>query len=48
MNKEATVTSLDCNHGVCPQTQGAVTCILTAASYYPPSNSTPIALVNSR
>ena len=38
---EALVTSLDCNHGVCPQTQGAVTCIITgsvAAWYSPPSH----------
>ena len=38
MNIEASVTSLDCNHGVCPQTQGAVTCIITGsqASWYSP------------
>ena len=29
MKIEASVTSLDCNHGVCPQTQGAVTCTIT-------------------
>ena len=49
MNIEASVTSLDCNHGVCPQTQAAVTCTITdriAASYSPPSDSTPIATVS--
>ena len=47
---EASVTSLDCNHGVCPQTQGALTCTITgsaAAWYSPPSDSTPIAIVTS-
>ena len=50
MNIEATVTSLDCNHGVCPQTQGAVNCTITggqAAWYSPPSDSTAIATVSS-
>ena len=40
MNIEASVISLDCNHGVCPQIQGAVTCTITgtvATWYYPPS-----------
>ena len=40
MKIEASVTSLDCNHGVCPQTQGVVTCTITgnvAAWYSPPS-----------
>ena len=40
MKIEASVTNLDCNHGVCPQTQGAVTCTITgtrAAWYSPPS-----------
>ena len=48
MNIEASVTSLDCNHGVCPQTQGAVTCTITGggvAWYSPPSESSPIATV---
>ena len=48
MNIEASVTSLDCNHGVCPQTQGAVTCTITgslATWYSPPSDS--IATVSS-
>ena len=50
MNIEASVTSLDCNHGVCPQTQGAVTCTIngSVASWYsPPSDSSPIATVSS-
>ena len=50
MNIEATVTSLDCNHGVCSQTQGALTCTITGghvAWYSPPSNSKPIATVSS-
>ena len=50
MNVEATVTSLDCNHGVCPQTQGAVNCTITgsvAAWYSPPSDSSPIATVTT-
>ena len=40
MNIEASVTSLDCNHGVCPQTQGALTCKIygsVATWYSPPS-----------
>ena len=48
MNIEALVTSLDCNHGVCPQTQGAVTCTIMGRSaewYSPPSDSSPIATV---
>ena len=38
MNIEASVTSLDCNHGVCPQTQGALTCTITGsvAKWYLP------------
>ena len=50
MNIEASVTSLDCNHGVCPQTQGVLTCTITgsvAAWYSPPRDSTPIATVSS-
>ena len=42
MKIEASVTILDCNHGVCPQTQGAVTCTITdsvAGWYSPPSDS---------
>ena len=31
MNIEASVRSLDCNHGVCPQAQGALTCIITGS-----------------
>ena len=40
VNIEAQV-SIDCNHGVCPQTQGAVTCTITdkkALWYSPLSN----------
>ena len=50
MNIEASVTSLDCNHGVCPQTQGAVTCTITgsiAAWYSPPSHDSSIATVTT-
>ena len=50
MNIEASVTRLDCNHGVCPQTQRALTCTITgsaAAWYTPPSDSSPIATVSS-
>ena len=50
MKIEALVTSLDCNHGVCPQTQGALTCTITgsiAAWYSPPSSRHPIATVHS-
>ena len=38
MKIEASVTSLECYHGVCPQTQGAVTCAITgnAAAWYLP------------
>ena len=38
MNIEASVISLDCNHGVCPQTQGTVTCTITGSvvSWYLP------------
>ena len=42
MNIEASVTILDCDHGVCPQTQGAVTCTITslrAEWYSPPTNA---------
>ena len=41
MKIEASVTSLDCNHGVCPQTQGAVTCTINssvATWHSPPSH----------
>ena len=46
-NIEAQV-SLDCNHGVCPQTQGAVTCTITdkKALWYS-SLSNEIATVSS-
>ena len=50
VNIEASVTRLECNHGVCPQTQGALTCTITgsvAAWYSPPSDSTPIATISS-
>ena len=50
MNIEALVTNLNCNHGVCPQTQGAVTCTITGsvvAWYSPPSDNTPIATVTT-
>ena len=48
MKIEASVTSLDCNHGVCPQTQGAVTCTITGsiAEWYS-SPSKYIATVSS-
>ena len=47
---ETSVTSLDCNHGVCPQTKGAVNCTITGnvgAWYSPLSDSSPIAIVSS-
>ena len=50
MNIEASVISLDCNHGACPQTQGAVTCTITgsvAIWYSPPSDRSAIASVSS-
>ena len=50
MNIEASVTSLDCNHGVCPQTQGAVTCTINgsvATWYLPPIDSNQIATVTT-
>ena len=50
MKIEALVTSLDCNHGVCPQTQGAITCTITnnvVAWYSPPSNINNFATVTS-
>ena len=50
MNIEASVTSLDCNHGVCPQTQGAVTCTITGSIvlwYSPPSGRHLIATVTA-
>ena len=50
MNIEASVTNLDCNHGVCPQTQGAVTCTITgsvAGWYLPPLDSNQIATVTT-
>ena len=37
---ETSVTSVDCNHGVCPQTQGAIPCTITGVKaewYSPPS-----------
>ena len=46
MNTEVSITSLDCNHGVCPQKPGALTCTITdsvAAWHSPPSDSSPIA-----
>ena len=48
MNIEASVTNLDCNHGVCPQAQGAVTCTINSnkAGWYSPPNGR-IALVSS-
>ena len=48
MNIKATVTSLDCNHGVCPQIQETVTHIITGGFtvwYYPPSTSNLISTV---
>ena len=42
---EASVTSLDCNHGVCPQTQGALTCTMTGSRAY--WYSLPFATVSS-
>ena len=47
---ETSVTSQDCNHGLCPQTQGAVICTITdnvATWYFPPSDSSPITTVSS-
>ena len=45
MNIESSVTSLDYSHGVCPQTQEALTCTMKgslAYCYSPPSDSSPI------
>ena len=42
---EASVISLDCNHGVCPQTQGALTCTITGSRAY--WYSLPFATVSS-
>ena len=50
MNIEASVISLDCNHGVCPQTQGAVTCTINGSVaywYFPSLVRSPIATVSS-
>ena len=50
MNIEASVTSLDCNHGVCPQTQGAVICTITgsvASWFLPLLDSNVIATVTT-
>ena len=50
MKIEASATSLDCNHGVCPQTQGAVTCIINgsvASWYLPLLHSDYIAIVTT-
>ena len=50
MNIEASVKSLDCNHGVCPQTQGVLNCTITGNLvhwYSPPSGRIPIATVHS-
>ena len=50
MKIEASVTSLDCNHEVCPQTQGAVTCTITgniAAWYLPLLDSNQIVSVQT-
>ena len=50
MNIEASIISLDCNHGVCPQTQGAITCAITGsvvAWYSPPSNINYFATITS-
>ena len=50
MNIEASVTSLDCNHGVCPQTHRAVTCTITGTSvawYLPLLDSNYIATVTT-
>ena len=50
MKIEASVTSLDCNHGVCPQTQGAVICTITgsiAAWYLPLLHNNYIATVTT-
>ena len=45
----ASVTSLDCNHGVCPQTQGEVTCTITGsvAVWHSLPNSSLIASVTT-
>ena len=50
MKIEASVISLDCNHGVCPQTQGVFTCTINgnvAYWYSPPSGRTLVATVTS-
>ena len=50
MTIEASVTSLVCNHGVCPRTQGAVTCTITGSVvtwYSPPSDRSLIATVTT-
>ena len=50
MKIEASVTSLDCNHGVCPQTQGVITCTITGnvvAWYSPSSDINPFATVTT-
>ena len=42
-NTKALVTSLDCNRGVFPQTQGALTCTINGSLvhwYSPPSDNT--------
>ena len=49
MNIEASVTNLDCNHGVCPQTQGAVTCTINGniTAWYSPSYDDLIATITT-
>ena len=49
VNVETSVTSLDCNHVVCPQIQETVTCIITGGFtvwYSPPSTSCSISTVS--
>ena len=51
MKIEASVTSLDCNHGVCPQAQGAVTCTINGSVAYwysPPLVRDLIATISSQ
>ena len=50
MKIEAQVTNQDCNHGVCPRTQGVFTCTIngTVAAWYSPSSDiNPFATVTS-
>ena len=46
---ETSVASQDCNHGLCPQTQGAVICTITGslAYWYSPPSDSSITTVSS-